>query len=89
MTPLVCPNCGAEMPMNAKACSECGSDEKTGWSEKAYADNLGLPDEEFDYEEYVKEEFGAGRAKPRGIGWFWWATALILILLLLFLFRQN
>lgn len=86
MTPDVCPNCGAEVPRNAKACPECGSDETTGWSEKAHADNLGLPDEDFDYDKFVKEEFGTGRAKPRGIGWFWWVTGLILVGLLLFLF---
>ena len=63
MTPEVCPNCGAEVPCNAKACPECGSDEKTGWSETAYASGLGLPDEEFDHDEFVKEEFGSGRAK--------------------------
>ena len=88
MTPEVCPNCGAEIPRNAKACPECGSDEKTGWSKKAHADNLGLPDEEFDYAEFVKEEFGAGRAKPHGIGWFWWVIALLLVALLLFLFLR-
>ncbi len=41
MTPDVCPNCGAEVPPSAKACPECGSDEKTGWSEKARYDHLG------------------------------------------------
>jgi uncharacterized membrane protein YvbJ len=85
MSPDVCPNCGAEVPPNAKACPECGSDETTGWSEKASADNLGLPDEEFDYEEFVKDEFG-GATKPRGIGWFWWVVVLILVALLIFLF---
>ena len=39
----VCPNCGAEVPRNSKACPGCGSDEKTGWSETAYASGLGLP----------------------------------------------
>jgi hypothetical protein len=71
------------VPRNAKACPECGADEKTGWSDNAYASNLGLPDDEFDYDEFVKEEFG-GERKPRGIAWLWWATALILILLFLF-----
>ena len=74
MSPEVCPNCGAEIPRNAKACPECGSDEKTGWSETAYASGLGLPDEEFDYDEFVKEEFGSGQVKPRGFigsgGWW-------------------
>jgi hypothetical protein len=84
MSPEVCPNCGAEVPRNAKACPECGSDEKTGWSETAYAANLGLPDEEFDYDEFVKEEFDAGRARPRGIGWLWWVIALLAAILVSF-----
>ncbi len=84
MTPEVCPNCGAELPRHARACPECGSDEATGWSEKAHADNLGLPEEEFDYDKFVKEEFGPARAKPRGISWLWWLTALLLVLAFLF-----
>jgi hypothetical protein len=88
MTPEVCPNCGAEVPPNAKACPECGSDEKTGWSEKASSGNLNLPDGEFDYDGFVKEEFGTGRAKPRGISWVWWIAALVLAALLLFLFAR-
>ena len=83
MTPEVCPNCGEILPRTAKVCPECGSDEETGWSEKARADNLGLPDENFDYNEFVKEEFSPNVAKPRGIHWLWWFTALLLILIFL------
>jgi uncharacterized membrane protein YvbJ len=86
MSPKVCPNCGADVPRDAKACPECGSDEKTGWSDEARTSELGLPDEEFNYDEFVKEEFGTGRSKPRGVGWFWWFIALLLAMLLLFLF---
>jgi uncharacterized OB-fold protein len=32
---FTCPNCGADVPIMAKACPECGSDEDTGWSEEA------------------------------------------------------
>ena len=90
MAPEFCPQCGAEVPQGAKACPECGSDETTGWSEKAQADDLGLPDEEFDYQQFVEEEFGTGRAKTHGIRWFWWAIALLLagLLLLLIVFRH-
>ncbi len=87
MAPEVCPHCGAEVPLKAKVCPECGSDETTGWSEAARASGLGLPDEEFDYDEFVKEEFGGGQARPRGIGWFWWAAALLLVALLIFFVR--
>lgn len=39
-----CPNCGAEVPIKALACPECGSDEKTGWSEDTMYDGLDLPE---------------------------------------------
>ena len=78
MTPEYCPNCGAPVPRGAKACPECGSDEKTGWSEYAHVGGLNLPDEEFDHEEFTRREFGAGEIRPRGISWFWWIAALLL-----------
>lgn len=87
MPPEICPNCGALVPAKAKACPGCGADEKTGWSDSAHADNLGIPDENFDYDDFVKEEFGVS-PKPRGIHWFWWLTAVLLAGLLLFLFLR-
>jgi uncharacterized membrane protein YvbJ len=83
MSPEICPNCGELVPSAAKVCPECGSDEKTGWSEKAHTDNLGIPDDNFDYDEFVKEEFAHNIAKPRHIHWLWWLTAFILIVLFL------
>jgi zinc-ribbon domain len=79
MPPETCPNCGTDVPRNAKACPECGADDNTGWSDDAYASSLGLPDEEFDHDEFVKEEFGSGAGKPRGISWLWWLVALLLV----------
>ena len=84
MPPETCPNCGADLPRHARACPECGSDEKTGWSDSAYASHLGIPDENFNYDEFVKEEFESPRVKPRGIHWIWWITALGLVALFLF-----
>ena len=81
MTPETCPNCGAEIPARAKACPECGSDEQTGWSEQAHTDSLDLPDENFDYDEFVEREFGEPKKSPvpRGLHWFWWVVAILLI----------
>ncbi len=78
------------MPPLAKACPECGSDEETGWSERATADRLGIPAAEFDHQEFVNEEFGEReRIRPRGISWLWWVMALIaLAALLALLFRS-
>ncbi len=68
------------MPRQAKACPKCGSDERTGWSVEARTDGLDLPDQEFDYEDFVEREFGGGNpAKPRGIGWLWWAVAIAVV----------
>lgn len=82
MPPEICPNCGAEVPRKARACPECGADEKTGWSETAHAQRLDLPDDEFDYDEFVQNEFGAEKQKiqPPPIGWFWWVVAVLLLL---------
>ena len=79
MAPETCPHCGADVPPDAKACPECGSDENTGWSETAYADRLGLPDENFDYDEFVKQEFAKKKAVPQGFHWFWWLVAVLLL----------
>ena len=76
--PETCPNCGAEVPPKAKACPECGADEHTGWSEAARTDGLGLPDENFDCQDFVKREVGSKSAVPRGVHWFWWVVALLL-----------
>jgi uncharacterized membrane protein YvbJ len=86
--PDVCPNCGAEVPPDAKACPECGSDEQTGWSEQARYDSLDLPDEDFDYNEFVKREFGDDKRSslPRGDHWFWWAVGILLAVALVLLF---
>jgi hypothetical protein len=82
MPPEICPNCGAEVPPRAKACPQCGSDEKTGWSDQAQYGSLDLPDEKFDYDEYVEREFGGKSPKPRGLNWFWWFVALLLVIAL-------
>jgi hypothetical protein len=77
--PEICPNCGAEIPPNARACPECGSDETTGWSDDAKSGGLDLPDQDFDYDEFVKREFEGKNPVPRGIHWFWWVVALLIV----------
>ena len=43
---FICPHCEAEVPMDAPACPECGSDERTGWSENTIYDGIDLHDDE-------------------------------------------
>lgn len=88
--PEICPQCGAEVPRQARACPECGSDEHSGWSEKAYLDRLGVSHEDFDYDEFVKQELGESAKgsswKPKGLNWLWWLTALGLVVVFIWFF---
>ncbi len=71
---FTCPHCGAQVPVGAAACRECGSDEETGWANEGDQWNTGVedgyqPDDDFDYDNFVAEEFpehagGASRFSP-------------------------
>jgi rRNA maturation protein Nop10 len=74
-----CPHCGELLETNARACPACGSDEQTGWSARARFDSLGVPDDEFSHEEFVRREFGGMEKIPRGIHWLWWLVAVGLV----------
>lgn len=78
-----CPHCGAALPPNARVCPECGSDETTGWSEAAISGGADLPDDSFDYNDFVRREFGPPELKPRGLHWGWWLLGIVLVVLLL------
>lgn len=80
-TPAVCPVCGEDVPKRALACPECGADHQSGWKAAAYhGDGLDLPEEEgaFDYDDFVKKEFGRGLQRS-SIKPLWWITAAILL----------
>jgi hypothetical protein len=79
-----CPHCGAEVPANAKACPGCGADERTAWSEEAEQQGSEYPEEDFNYEDFVRKEFG-NRPVPRGISWFWWVVAVLVLAAMLWL----
>jgi len=92
--PDFCPACGAEVPSHARACPECGADEQTGWSDRAESQRLGLPDDEFDYDEFVQEEFGdtprsADQVKPRHLSWLWWVVGLLLATAFVYAFLKR
>jgi hypothetical protein len=84
MAPEYCPNCGEAVPDGARACPACGSCEETGWSLSAQREQLGIPDESFDYDNFVRDEFGAGPparlTKRRS---FWWIAACLVLLVFL------
>lgn len=79
--PFTCPICGEDVPAGALACPECGACEKSGWSDDAGSDGLDLPDQEFDYDRFIAEEFG-GPAKKRAPQKLWLIAAVIVVLAL-------
>gem|GEM_PF-663814 len=85
--PAACPHCGSPVPVRAAACSDCGSDARTGWSESAWQPEVvGSPAgaEPFDYDAFVRREFGGGLSRSGGAGRrlkiLWWVLAILLVL---------
>jgi uncharacterized membrane protein YvbJ len=79
-TPEVCPVCGDDVPRNALACPQCGADHNSGWRlEAENYDALDLPDEDFNYDEFVRREFGTS-VKPAGMKMIWWITAILILI---------
>ena len=61
--PDTCPVCGQVVPRGARACPDCGADERSGWDEEATRyDELDLPVEAFDEhsEAAARRKHGAG-----------------------------
>jgi len=72
------------------ACDDCGACAKSGWKKNAEVyDGLDLPDEDFDYDEFVKREFGSaksGSSSSREIFWRWVAAIVLAVMVLGYLF---
>jgi hypothetical protein len=84
--PEVCPVCGEDVPRRALACPGCGADHNSGWREDAASyDGVDLPDENFDYDDFVQREFASG-VKPAGIKTIWWITAIIVLVVSIVLY---
>jgi uncharacterized membrane protein YvbJ len=78
-TPDVCPVCGEDISSGALACPECGADHNSGWRQDAETyEALDLPDEDFNYDQLVRDEFGSS-FKPAGMKTIWWITAILII----------
>ncbi len=87
--PFDCPICGGRVPAKAKACPHCGACDKTGWNEEATSsDGLDLPDDTFDYDQFVQEEFGTP-AKPKPFAKIWRITGIVLALVVVILILTN
>jgi len=75
--PETCANCGAAIPPNARACPECGADERTGWAEQSLYDGLDLPEDDDEH-----ELSDGSKKQPPTHRWLWWSVGVFLILIL-------
>ena len=80
-----CPSCGVAVSPNAKSCV-CGARrDGTTWLASATYDGLDVGEDDFDYDDFVRREFGK---EGRGTNWFtrmsakerfWWFVAVVLL----------
>ncbi|MGB7348018.1 MAG: zinc ribbon domain-containing protein [Pirellulaceae bacterium] len=80
-----CPHCGGDIRQDATFCHHCGSSESDGWQDEESGYGEDSYDEDFDYNEFVRDEFpddGVSHAltnkhtKP-----MWRLVAVVLLLL--------
>ena len=78
----VCPFCGCEVRVG-ESCTGFAKKEKKPaprpWEHDKSADGLDLPDDEFDYDDFVAREFGKAPHRGTGLKWYWWALAVALL----------
>jgi hypothetical protein len=92
----ICPGCDKEVVVGTRTCPHCTPPRKPrkragksagrsrpGWRQEGSADGLDLPDEDFDYDDFVAREFGGKPHRQIGIKWYWWVTALVLLVVIL------
>jgi hypothetical protein len=93
-----CPFCGGEVAVGGQ-CAGCIRKQAgkrqappagpESWQQDEVYDALDLPDEDFDYDEFVAREFGRTPHRKLGVKWYWWALGLGLLLLVLGLIATN
>ena len=73
--------CGSDVPPAARACPECGACENSGWGADTASDGLDLPGEDFDYDQFIQEEFEGKPSRRISPVWVIAAVALLVALM--------
>lgn len=77
-----CPYCGSEVRVGGTCpgCAKKGKkSKKRSWEQDASYDGTDLPNDDFDYEDFVAREFGKAPHRAIGIRWYWWLLAAVLL----------
>lgn len=78
----LCPGCDREVVVG-KPCPHCAAKKNAAakpWEQEETADGLDLPDEDFDYDEFIGREFGNAPHRKIGIKWYWYGVAVLMLL---------
>lgn len=84
----ICPYCDSEVQVG-RPCAKCerkakkSKRRKKSWEQDPSADGLDLPDDDFEYNEFVAKEFGASPHRQTGLKWYWWALAIAIFVAML------
>lgn len=71
--PSECSVCGAAVPLKARACPECGADDRTGWNDETTRyDGLDLSAEAFNSDDNREGLEHEGKS----VGIFWWVVGV-------------
>lgn len=81
--PAHCPHCGEPVSESARFCRHCGSSEADGWGDS----DDSILEEEFDYDEFVENEFSQKRVTTRLHPVWKLAAVLVIIAFLLTLLQ--
>jgi hypothetical protein len=80
-----CPFCDREVRVG-KPCPGCAKKiqaprhtKPKSWHQESSADGLDLPDEDFDYDEFVAREFGRTPHRQLGVKWYWWLLGVAVL----------
>jgi len=82
----LCPGCDQEVRVGSP-CPRCvrgkkpaGEKARHSWEQDRAADGLDLPEDDFDYDSFVRSEFGTAPHNRTGIKWYWYLAALLLLI---------
>jgi hypothetical protein len=71
-----CPGCAPKLARQARQRPPAGP---RPWEQDEVHDGLDLPDEDFDYDEFVAREFGRAPHRRLGVKWYWWVLGGITV----------
>lgn len=85
----ICPTCGREVRVGG-VCAGCAGKsrkprprpKRKSWEEDGHVDGLDLPDDDFDYQDFIAREFGKSPHRRTGVKWYWWCLGVLLLVLL-------